>query len=504
MFKKILIANRGEIAERIILACRELDVSPIAIYSEADSGMPWVRLADESYPLTGSTATETYLNQESIFRIARLAGVDAVHPGYGFLSENPAFAAACAEHNLVFIGPSSKVIQLMGSKSAARELAEVCGVPVVPGLDGAGMADADLAVAVETIGYPILIKASAGGGGKGMRIVTEAADFEDALRLARGEALSSFGSDQLLVERYLSEIHHVEIQILGDQRGNVLHLFERDCSVQRRHQKIIEESPSPVISDDLRERMAKAAVKLAKAADYKNAGTVEFIVNGAGNFYFLEMNTRLQVEHPVTEMISGIDLAVWQIRIAAGEHLPFEQSDISRHGHALECRIYAEDPAQGFLPSIGTLTTYRSPAGPGVRVDDGVESGSQITPYYDPMLAKVITWGQDRPEAIRKMARALRDMVVLGVTTNIPYLLDILSEAQFLAGNTTTNYLSEYMDGWTADVPLDEDLLLAAAVFEALHGGGKGMSSQDSSADSEGVQPDPWSDLPSWRNVQSQ
>ncbi len=504
MFKKVLIANRGEIARRIILACRELGISPVAIYSEADAGMPWVRLADEAYPLKGATATETYLNQEAIFRIGRMAGVEAIHPGYGFLSENPAFAAACAAHDIVFIGPKPKVIQLMGSKAQARELARKCGVPVVPGLDSAGMSDAELATAVEEIGYPLLIKASAGGGGKGMRIVSSAGEFEDALHLARGEALSSFGDDHILVERYLTEIHHVEIQVLGDQHGNVVHLFERDCSIQRRHQKIIEESPSPFISGELRAEMAEAAVSLAAAAGYENVGTVEFIVDGAGEFYFLEMNTRLQVEHPVTEMISGLDLAAWQIRIAAGEPLPFTQNDIPRRGHALECRVYAEDPAQGFLPSIGTLTTYRAPSGPGVRVEDGVESGSEVSPYYDPMLAKVITWGQDRAEAIRKMERALRDMIVLGVTTNISYLLAILGEEQFRAGNTTTNYLNESMAGWTPDIVLDDDVLLAAAVFEALHGGGKRVGSQAGATDGAEAQADPWNDLPTWRNVQTE
>jgi acetyl-CoA carboxylase biotin carboxylase subunit len=501
MFKKVLIANRGEIARRLIIACRELGVAPVAVYSEPDAGMPWVRLADEAYLLKGAAATDTYLNQEAIFRAARLAEAKAIHPGYGFLSENSIFAAACIEHGLTFVGPKPEVIQLMGSKAEARELAVKCGVPVVPGLDSAGLSDADLAAASEAIGFPLLIKASAGGGGKGMRIVGSPNEFGDALRLARGEALSSFGNDHMLVERYLNEIHHVEIQILGDQYGKVVHLYERDCSIQRRHQKIIEESPSPVITGDLRTRMTEAAVTLAAAAGYENAGTVEFIVDGEGNYYFLEMNTRLQVEHPVTEMISGFDLAAWQMRIAAGEPLPFVQNAIPRNGHALECRVYAEDPAQGFLPSIGTLTTYKSPSGPGVRVDDGVESGSEITPYYDPMLAKVITWGQDRGEAIRKMERALREMVVLGVTTNIPYLLAILGEAQFRAGNTTTQYLDKHMAGWSPTSVPDDDMLLAAAVFEALQGGGKQARSLDVSTAGAEAESDPWHTLAAWRNV---
>jgi acetyl/propionyl-CoA carboxylase alpha subunit len=391
----------------------------------------------------------------------------------------------------------------MGSKAEARELAIERGVPVIPGLDSTQKGDAELAAAASEIGFPVLIKASAGGGGKGMRIVNSIGEFNNALQLARSEALSSFGDDHILVERYLPQIHHVEIQILGDGHGNIVHLFERDCSIQRRHQKIIEESPSPLLTDALRERMAEAAVRLAEAAGYESAGTVEFIVDEVGEFYFLEMNTRLQVEHPVTELITGLDLAAWQIRIAAGEELPFTQDEIPRHGHALECRVYAEDPAQGFLPSIGTLTTYRSPSGPGVRVEDGVESGSEVTPYYDPMLAKVITWGLDRPEAIRKMVRALSDMVVMGVTTNIPYLLAILNEPQFQAGNTTTNYLNEYMAGWEPEVAVDEDVLLAAAVFEALLGTDKRMSRQDGTAEDAESQPDPWTSLPAWRNVQS-
>ncbi len=502
MFKKVLVANRGEIARRIILACRELGISPVAVYSEPDAGLPWVRLADESYPLKGATATETYLNQEAIFRAARLSGADAIHPGYGFLSENPAFAAACAAHDLVFVGPNASVMQLMGSKSAARELAKTCHVPVVPGLDSAGMTDAELVTAVEAVGYPLLIKASAGGGGKGMRIVWSAPGLQDALRLARGEALSSFGDDHILIERYLTDIHHVEIQVLADRHGNVLHLYERECSIQRRHQKIIEESPAPVIVDDrLRQEMAEAAVRLTKTAGYENAGTVEFILDGSGELYFLEMNTRLQVEHPVSEMVTGIDLAVWQIRIAAGEKLPFKQSDVLRRGHAIECRVYAEDPAQGFLPSTGTLTTYLPPSGPGVRVDDGVESGSEVAPYYDPMLAKVITRGQDRPEAIRKMERALSDMVVLGVTTNIPYLLAILREPHFLDGHTTTTFLDEHMAEWAPEFVIDEDVVLAAAVFEMLHGGGKQAGGQAIVTDSADAQPDPWKTLDSWRNV---
>ena len=502
MFKKILIANRGEIARRIILACRELGVTAVAVYSEADAGAPWVRLADESYPLPGVTASETYLNQDALFYIARVSGAEAVHPGYGFLSENPTFAAACAEHGLVFIGPSPQAMQLLGSKAAARELAQREGVPVVPGVDGADQSSAELSVAAEAIGFPVLIKASAGGGGKGMRVVRQAAELADALAQARSEARSSFGDDHILLEKYFDEIHHVEIQVLGDTQGTVLHLFERECSIQRRHQKIIEESPAPALRDDnLRQKMAAAAVRLARAAGYVSAGTVEFIVDSHGRFYFLEMNTRLQVEHPVTEQVTGLDLAAWQIRIAAGEPLAISQESLRQRGHAIECRIYAEDPARDFLPSIGTLAVYRPPSGPGVRVEDGIERGTAVSPYYDPMLAKVITWGEDRQEAHRKMIRALRDTVILGVTTNIPYMLDILHEPDFVAGRTTTSYLATHFVNWQPQPEITAEVWLSAAVFEYLQGRGGQGSGPSGRPEAAEDTPDPWQTLLAWRNL---
>lgn len=501
LFKKVLVVNRGEIARRIFLACRELNIPSTAIYSEADEAAPWVRLADESYPLAGVTATETYLNQEAIFRVAHTCGIDAIHPGYGFLSENPAFAQACAEHDITFIGPSPAAMRALGSKAAARVLAEKADVPVVPGVDGAGLSLTELQAAADEIGYPVLIKASAGGGGKGMRVVNEPAEFADAVHAARNEAGSAFGDDHILVEKYFTEIHHVEIQILADQHGRTLHLYERECSIQRRHQKIVEESPAPVITDpDLRQAIATAAVRLAETAAYVNAGTVEFIVDEQGGFYFLEMNTRLQVEHPVTELVTGLDLATWQIRIAAGEALPFEQRDIRQRGHALECRVYAEDPANGFLPSIGEITTYRPPAGPGVRVDDGIETGTAVSPYYDPMLAKIITWGRDRAEAIRKMQRALHDTVILGVQTNIPYLLAILAEPHFQAGQTSTNYLTQYMDTWPLVGTREDEDWLAAVIFEFLQGGGKRVGGTAVTDESQ-AQYDPWNETVPWRNV---
>lgn len=498
MFQKVLIANRGEIARRLILACHELEITAVAIYSEADANAPWVRLADERYALPGVSATESYLNQAAVLEIATACAADAIHPGYGFLSENAQFAAACAQQGVVFIGPNPEAIALMGSKAKSRKIAQQAGVPIVPGVDGAGLEIAALQTAVSHIEYPILVKASAGGGGKGMRVIWSDDAFAGAVQAAQGEAKNSFGDDHILVEKYFTEIHHVEIQVLGDQHGNLIHLFERECSIQRRHQKIIEESPAPVIEkDDLRQRMAEAAVSLAKAVNYSSAGTVEFIVDGSGNFYFLEMNTRLQVEHPITELVTGIDLAVWQIRTAAGEPLPFDQSEIQQRGHAIECRIYAEDPAHNFLPSIGKIALYQPPAGPGVRVDDGIETGTAVTPYYDPMLAKVITWGLDREEAIGKMVHALRQTMLLGVTTNIPYLLDILQEPTFLYGKTSTNYLQSHFPDWQAK-PLYEEDWLAAAVFELVQGNGKQGGTAVSRQE---VVYDPWGETAVWRNV---
>ncbi|MAT97021.1 MAG: pyruvate carboxylase subunit A [Anaerolineaceae bacterium] len=499
MFQKVLIANRGEIARRLILACHELGVTAVAIHSDADEDAPWVKLADERYGLPGVSATDTYLNQTAILDIATNCGAEAIHPGYGFLSENAAFAAACAERGVVFIGPNPEAIELMGSKAKSRELAQQAGVPIVPGVDGAGMEVAELQTAVSHIDYPILIKASAGGGGKGMRVVWSDEEFAGAVQAARSEAQNSFGDSHILVEKYFTEIHHVEIQVLGDQQGKVLHLFERECSIQRRHQKIIEETPAPVIQDDdLRQRMAAAAVSLARAVGYSSAGTVEFIVDGAGNFYFLEMNTRLQVEHPITELVTGIDIAAWQIRIAAGEPLPFSQDEIQQRGHAIECRVYAEDPAQNFLPSIGQITRYERPSGPGIRVDDGIVVGTAVSPYYDPMLAKVITWGHTRDEAINKMVHALQQTVVLGVTTNIPYLLTILQEPTFRSGHTSTNYLQEVLPNWQPE-PMPEDAWLGVAVFELLQGGGK--PGKIAVTSDNGAAYDPWGETAVWRNV---
>jgi acetyl-CoA carboxylase biotin carboxylase subunit len=500
MFEKVLVANRGEIARRIFRACRELGVRTVAIYSQVDRSAAWARQADESYELEGTTARQTYLNQELIITIAQRVRADAIHPGYGFLSENADFAEACERSGIHFIGPTPEAMRALGSKAGARRIAAEVGVPVIPGVDGAGCSEAELAAAAEELGYPVLIKASAGGGGKGMRVVRRPEDFSEALHAARNESLSSFGSDHVLVEKYFTDIRHVEVQVLGDRHGNIVHLFERECSVQRRHQKIIEESPSPAVGAELREQICAAALRLAQAVGYVSAGTLEFIITPAGEHYFLEMNTRLQVEHPVTELVTGVDLAAWQIRLAAGEPLSFGQHELHQRGHALECRIYAEDPAHGFLPSIGTIAYYHHAAGPGVRVDDGVEAGAEISPYYDPMLSKVLTWGGDRDESIRKMVRALQDTVVLGVTTNIPYLIDILRHPEFEAGRLSTEFLKE-LEPWSPSADSTNSTWLALAAFESLQDGGRPSGAALPPGGSGDPAGDLWSGLPGWRNV---
>jgi acetyl-CoA carboxylase biotin carboxylase subunit len=499
MFEKILVANRGEIARRIFRTCRELNVRTVAIYSEVDRSAPWARQADESYMLPGVSARDTYLNQDIIFEIAEASGTDAIHPGYGFLSENPDFVDACEAHGVYFIGPTAASMRALGSKAGARAIAGQVGIPVIPGLDGASHSDEELKAAASELGYPVLIKASAGGGGKGMRVVESPFEFDGALRAARNESLSSFGSDHVLLEKYFTDLRHVEIQVLGDRHNNLVHLFERECSIQRRHQKIVEESPSTVVTAELRQELTSAALALARAVSYVNAGTLEFILTPEGNFYFLEMNTRLQVEHPVSELVAGVDIAEWQIRLAAGEKLAFQQSELSMRGHALECRIYAEDPADDFMPSIGEISFYRPAAGPGVRVDDGIEAGTQISPYYDPMLAKVIVWGADRPEAIRKMTRALQDTVILGVTTNIPYLLDIVNHPDFHEGHLSTRFLQEQLPSWRPTVDASGSTWLAVAAFEEWAGQRGLPVAGDGEPGAEN--PGPWAKGDNWRNV---
>jgi 3-methylcrotonyl-CoA carboxylase alpha subunit len=499
VFEKILVANRGEIARRIFRTCRELDIRTVAIYSEVDKSAPWARQADESYMLPGVAARDTYLNQELIFEIAAASGVDAIHPGYGFLSENPEFVDACAARGLSFVGPTAAAMRALGSKATARTIAGQAGVPVVPGLDAATHTDEELKAASAELGYPVLIKASAGGGGKGMRVIENESEFDDALRAARGESLSSFGSDHVLVEKYHKDIRHIEIQVLGDRHGNLLHLFERECSLQRRHQKIVEECPSPAVTSAVRERLADAALVLARAVNYVNAGTLEFILTPDGEFYFLEMNTRLQVEHPVTELVAGVDMVELQLRIAAGQPLGMQQSALSMRGHSIECRIYAEDPASDFMPSTGEIAFYRPASGPGVRIDDGIEAGTLVSPYYDPMLVKVVVWGVDRQDAIRKMTRALQDTVILGVTTNIPYLLDVVNHPEFLEGRLSTMFLEERFNSWRPKIDTTRSTWLALAAFEEQ----SGVQSTDARGAAEAMAEHvgPWNRDDNWRNV---
>jgi len=464
MFNKILIANRGEIAVRLIHAYRGLGVSVVAIYSDADQDAPHTRLADEAYHIGEAPSAQSYLAAERIIQLALETQCEAIHPGYGFLSENAGFAQAVADAGLVFIGPSPDAIRRMGSKTEARQLMQSAGVPVVPGIQGENV---DFVTAADEIGYPVLVKAAAGGGGKGMRVVDAPEHLEDALSAARREAQHAFGDATIFLEKYLPISHHIEFQILGDHQGNIVHLFERECSIQRRHQKIIEETPSPLLTDELRNRMGNAAVAAAQAVNYHNAGTIEFIVTPDGDFYFLEMNTRLQVEHPITELVTGIDLAQWQLRIAAGEALPFTQETLQQRGHAIECRVYAEDPANAFLPSVGTLQRVETPSMPNLRIDSGVQTGNTITIHYDPMIAKVISYGTTRAEAIATMQNALQEYVILGVTHNIPFLQAVLGHDQFQTGDTPTNFIPKNLPNWQANPPNDA-ILDAAWIVAAL------------------------------------
>ncbi len=476
-FSKILVANRGEIAVRVIRACREMGIATVAVYSEADAGAMHVRLADEAILIGPAPAAESYLSIAKIVEAARRSGAEAIHPGYGFLSENAAFAEAVEAAGLVFIGPSPAAMRAMGDKAAARAAMEAAGVPVVPGyhgLPGSPPSDDELAVAAARIGYPLLVKATAGGGGRGMRVISEAAGLAEGIAAARREALHAFGEGTLFVERYIARAHHVEIQVLGDSKGNLLHLFERECSVQRRHQKIIEESPSPLLDEGLRASMGATAVRAAKAAGYSNAGTVEFIVDPeTRGFYFLEMNTRLQVEHPVTESVAGLDLVRWQIRIAAGEALPFRQEDLRSRGHAIECRLYAEDPSRGFLPTGGRLLRFAPPAGPGIRVDSGFAEGDSVGLHYDPLLAKIICSAEDRPTALARMRQALRGMAVLGIVTNWEFLRRLLDEPDFEEGRVHTTWIEERLQDWRPEELSPPPEFLAAA---ALAFGAGGMS----------------------------
>ena len=452
MIQKILIANRGEIALRIVRACRELGIKTLAVYSEADVQSLHVQLADEAICIGGPKSEDSYMRADRIISAAEIADVDAIHPGYGFLSENSKFAEQCESCNIKFIGPKSHSIKIMGDKSVARETVRKANVPTVPGSDGPIESEAAAVKIARKIGYPIIIKAVAGGGGRGMRIAHNDVSFAKEYHIARAEAEKTFGNGSVYIEKYVQNPRHIEFQILADSHGKVLHLGERDCSVQRRHQKLIEESPSPFLTSDLRKRMGKAAVRAAEAAEYENAGTIEFIVDAKGEFYFIEMNTRIQVEHPVTEEVTGIDLIKEQIRIAAGEKLNLDQKDIEFRGHAIECRINAEDPARNFIPSPGTIGLYYAPGGHGVRVDSHVYSGYTIPSYYDSMIGKLIAYGENRKTALERMYRALSEYLIRGIKTTIPLHKAILSDPIFIAGKATTAYLEEFLSRTPPDL----------------------------------------------------
>ena len=443
MFNKVLIANRGEIAIRIMRACRELEVKTVAVYSDADKNALFAKYADEAYNIGPSPVSLSYLNSDAILDVAEKSGAEGIHPGYGFLSENYNFVDACNKLGITFIGPSSKVIKQMGSKIRARAAMVKTGVPVVPGDDKA-ISDLDVAQdTAERIGYPVMIKASAGGGGIGMKVVHSKKEFTESLASIQSVAKSTFGDSTVFIEKYIEEPRHIEFQILADKYGDTIHLIERECSIQRRHQKLIEEAPSPIITQDLRDKMGAMAVRAAKAIGYENAGTVEFLYSN-GEFYFLEVNTRLQVEHSITEMITGIDIAKNQLHIACGDRLEYEQEDIKINGWAIECRINAEDPLNNFTPSPGKIRKYRSAGGPGVRVDSGVHTGYTISPFYDSMISKLSVWGRDRQEAIQRMRRALYEYVVVGVTTNLPFHKAVLRNSDFQKGNITTHFIEEH------------------------------------------------------------
>ncbi|MBY0546416.1 MAG: acetyl-CoA carboxylase biotin carboxylase subunit [Candidatus Obscuribacterales bacterium] len=444
MFEKVLIANRGEIAVRVIRACREMGVRTVAVYSQADAESLHVKLADEAFCIGPAQASRSYLHIPAILSTAVVTGADAVHPGYGFLAENANFAQICADHRIKFIGPSADAISCMGDKSSAKITMRKAGVPVVPGTEGLVEDEAEALAIAREIGYPVIVKATAGGGGKGMRIARDDEDLARALTSARSEAQAAFGDGGVYIEKYLRPIRHIEIQVIADSQGNVVHLGERDCSVQRRHQKLIEEAPSPALTPALREQMGQAAILAAKNIGYENAGTVEFIF-ADNKFYFMEMNTRIQVEHPVTELITGVDLVKEQIRVAAGEKLSFRQEDIKFNGHAIECRINAEDPERNFLPSPGRIDAYFTPGGPGVRVDSHCYPGYVVPPNYDSLLSKLIVWGRDRTEAIQRMQRALDEYAITGIHTTIPFHQKVLANQYFQKGDVSTDFIEKRM-----------------------------------------------------------
>jgi acetyl-CoA carboxylase biotin carboxylase subunit len=477
MFRKILVANRGEIAVRVMRACREMGIGTVAVYSEVDRKSLHVRYADEAYGIGPAPSSESYLRIDRLLEAARQSGADAIHPGYGYLAENPAFARASADAGVVFIGPPVTAMELMGSKTKSRHAVMQAGLPVVPGTDEP-LANLEAAERVaQSLGYPLMLKAAAGGGGKGLRLVRSASELESAYGTASSEAQNAFGDPSLYLEKYLERPRHIEVQILGDRYGHLIHLGERECSLQRRHQKVMEESPSPMVREELRQRLGEAALRIGRLAEYWNAGTVEFLLDQAGNFYFLEMNTRLQVEHPVTELVTGIDLVKEQIKIGAGEKLAWRQEDVRARGVAIECRISAEDPSNNFFPSPGYISRLQVPAGPGVRRDSGVYEGWNVPLEYDPLLSKIAVWGAERAEAIARMRRALAEYEILGIRTNIPFFRRLLEHPEFVAGHLDTELIDRALAAGlmedTAASPWEERAAMVAAALHALgHEGG--------------------------------
>jgi acetyl-CoA carboxylase biotin carboxylase subunit len=493
-FGRVLIANRGEIAIRIARACREADLESIAVYSDADRDAPHVRAADRAVRIGPVPSAQSYLSSDAIIDAARATSAEAIHPGYGFLSENPAFAGACERAGLIFIGPPASVIQRMGSKIAARELMTAAGVPVVPGMTATDQSDAGILSAASQLGFPVLIKASAGGGGKGMRAIRDEHSAPESIAAARREAAAAFGDGTLYLERLIDNPRHVEVQIFGDTFGNIVHLFERECSIQRRHQKILEESPSPALTGSIRARMTDAAVAAARAAGYVNAGTIEFLLEGSGDdarFYFLEMNTRLQVEHPVTEAVTGVDLVRAQFIVAGGGRLPWTQAGISQRGHAIECRVYAEDPSGGFLPQAGTLLLYREPAGPGIRIDSGVAEGGAVSVHYDPLLAKVTVLAESRDAAIARALAALRRFAILGIRTNVPFLIRLLEHQDMQSGRIHTRFIEDHALDLLAPHGTPVEALAAATIGPV----GETVASTTTPSSTAS---DPWATIRGW------
>ena len=494
LFNKILVANRSEIAVRVINACRVLGIPSVAVYSDADANSKHRLQADEAVHIGPPPPRESYLDIEKIIAAAKQTGADAIHPGYGFLAENPTFAARCKEEGLTFIGPSAESIRLLGNKVESRIKMSEAHVPLIPGMKGTGGDVSEFVTAAEEAGYPVMVKAAAGGGGKGMRVVESPDDLESSLEAARREALNAFNDDTVYLEKYIVNPRHIEFQVLADHHGNTIHLFERECSIQRRHQKIVEETPSVALDDDLRRRMGEDAVKVAQAADYANAGTVEFLLDETGHYYFLEMNTRVQVEHPITEMVVGVDLVVEQIRIAAGEKLSESLFNLTQRGHAIECRIYAEDGENGFLPSTGPILHYSEPIGPGIRVDSGITSGVEVTIDYDPIMAKLIVHAPDRELAIEKMIHALNDYKILGVKTSKRFMIDVLKHPEFHSGRTFTSFIEDNMADREIDLAEFSDIATAAASAAsatsrpaAASGGAKQLA------------PSPWTLIGNWQ-----